>query len=82
MCARSSAQRRRAACRTLVCRGLSGAVLALALITMGGRAWGQAPSTPGVTMEHAATLIQAHAYDRAAVMLRQLLAANPANRGA
>ena len=57
------------------------ATLALALITA-GPARGQAPSTPAGTLERAATLVRARAFGQAAAMLRDVLSADPANRGA
>jgi hypothetical protein len=57
-------------------------VLAAAWITLGGRASGQAASAPDATLEHASALVQARAFEHAAVMLRELLSAEPGNRAA
>ncbi|HYQ88248.1 MAG TPA: hypothetical protein VEU09_01315 [Candidatus Binatia bacterium] len=58
------------------------AVLALWLITAGGRAWGQVPPAPAIALERAAALVRSHAFDQAVVLLRGLLSADPTNRGA
>src|SRR5206468_3579054 len=57
-------------------------MLALGLIMAGGQAWGQAPPAPGATLERAATLVRARAFEQAAAVLRDLLSVDPANRGA
>ena len=56
--------------------------LAVALITAGGRAWGQAPPVPAGTLERASALVQAGEFEPAATLLRQLVSLDPANRGA
>ena len=62
-------------------RGWFGKVaLALATVTAGGRAWAEAPSAPAGTLDRAAALVQARAFERAAVVLRDILAVDPANR--
>lgn len=59
------------------------AALALAWIMAGGRAWGgQAPSAPAGTLERAAALIRARAFEQAAAMLRDVLSVDPTNRRA
>ena len=68
--------------RRLVGAARKVAVLALVLIVAGGQAWGQAPPAPHGTLERAATLIQARAFEQAAAVLRDLLSVDPANRGA
>jgi hypothetical protein len=56
--------------------------LALAFLTAGGRASGEASSAPAVTLERAAALVQSREFARAAAMLQDLLSADPANRRA
>jgi hypothetical protein len=73
---------RRSPRRRWVCVRLGTAALALALISAGGRAWGQAPSAPANTLERAAALVQTRAFEQAAAILRDLLAADPTNRRA
>src|SRR6266478_1987281 len=68
--------------RNHFCGGLGTAALAIALMTAGGPAWGQAPPAPAVTLERATALVQNRAFEQAAAMLRQLLSADPTNRGA
>ena len=79
------------ASRRFVYRTLSSAALAWVMITAGGRAWGQAlssppagqtPSSPAGDLERAAALVRTHEFERAAAMLRHLLAVDPANRRA
>jgi hypothetical protein len=55
------------------------AALAVALMSAGTEAWGQPPPA---SLERAAALVQNRAFDQAAATLRQLLASDPANRGA
>jgi hypothetical protein len=61
---------------------LGGVALTLALLTAGGRAWGQAPSAPAGTLERAAVLVKNRSFEQAATMLRRLLSVDPANRRA
>src|SRR5437667_7226513 len=68
--------------KRFVCGRLGHAVLALALITAGGRAWAKAPSAPPGTLERAAALVRTHAFEQAATMLRKLLSVDPSNRPA
>jgi len=58
------------------------AVLALVWITVGGRAWGQAPPASAGTLERAAALVQAREFEQALGLLRDLVSVDPANRGA
>jgi tetratricopeptide (TPR) repeat protein len=58
------------------------AALALALITAGGQARGQAPPVSAGTLERAAALVQSGAFEPAATMLRQFLSVDRANRRA
>ena len=52
-------------------RGWFGKVaLALATVTAGGRAWAEAPTAPAGTLDRAAALVQARAFERAAVVLQ------------
>src|SRR5258705_2589579 len=68
--------------RRFDCGRLGMAALALALVTAGGRAWGQAPSAPAGTVERAAVLVKNRSFEQAATMLRRLLSVDPANRRA
>ena len=69
--------------RPFACSLLGGVALTLALLTAGGPAWGDArvPSA-GTTLEDAAALVRARAFEQAAVVLRRFLAVDPANRRA
>src|SRR5262245_27083683 len=58
------------------------AALILALLTAAGRARGETPSAPAVTLERAAALLESRDFERAAVLLQDLLAAEPMNRRA
>ena len=58
------------------------AALTASLLIVGAEAWGQPPSAPTGSLEHAAALVQAGAFGQAAATLRQLLASDPANRDA
>jgi len=58
------------------------AALALAMIAAGGRASAEAPPASAATLERAAALIQARAFEPAAAMLRRVLAVDRANRRA
>ncbi len=68
--------------RAFVCGSLVRAALVLVWITAVGPAWGQRPPASSGTLEHAAALVDARAFEQAAAMLRHLLAVDPANRGA
>ncbi len=68
--------------KRFVCGRLGHAVLALALMTAGGRAWAKAPPPPPGTLERAAALVRSQAFEQAAAMLRKLLSVDPSNRGA
>src|SRR5258705_7713588 len=68
--------------RRFDCGRLGMAALALALVTGGGRAGGQAPSAPAGTVERAAVLVKNRSFEQAATMLRRLLSVDPANRRA
>jgi tetratricopeptide (TPR) repeat protein len=68
--------------RRFTCGRWGTALLAAAWITAGGRAWGQATSAPARSVEHAAALVQARAYEQAAAVLRDLLLVDPTNRAA
>jgi len=58
------------------------AALVLALLTESGRAWGETPSDPAGTLDRAAALVNARAFEQAAAVLRGLLSVDPANRRA
>src|SRR5438093_8513933 len=68
--------------RRAVRGALASAALALIWIAAGDHAWGQAPLGPSATLERAASLIEARAFDRAAAVLRELLSADPEDRRA
>ena len=57
-------------------------LLLLALVTAGGRAWGQAPSPSDDTYERAASLIRSRSFASAEDVLHGILAADPSNRRA
>jgi hypothetical protein len=61
---------------------LATAVLTLVLLTAGGRAWAQAPPAAADSLERAAALVQAGAFDQAAALLRRLVSADPSKRRA
>jgi tetratricopeptide (TPR) repeat protein len=61
---------------------LINAALALALMTAGGQASGQAPPVPAGNLERAEAMVETGAFEPAATMLRQLLSVDPANRRA
>ncbi|MGH9868509.1 MAG: tetratricopeptide repeat protein [Candidatus Polarisedimenticolia bacterium] len=57
-------------------------MLALAGNAAGDRVWGQAPLNSVATLDQAASLIQARAFERAAIVLRNLLSVDPDDRRA
>lgn len=58
------------------------AALGLWLVAAGGQVRAQTPPATPATLDRAAALIESGAFDRAAAMLRELLAVDPANRRA
>jgi hypothetical protein len=67
--------------RTLLVK-LGQAALVLALVGVGTRALAEAPVTPPDSLERAAGLIRARAFEQADALLRRLLATDPTNRRA
>jgi tetratricopeptide (TPR) repeat protein len=60
----------------------TGAALALALVTMGGPAWGQAPSAGADSLARATALVRGRDFGSAVPLLRRVILADPSNRGA
>jgi len=58
------------------------ALVVLALVMAGGRAWGQAPSTTADAFERAEGLIRSRSFAAAEDLLHRILAADPTNRHA
>src|SRR5258705_9234440 len=65
--------------RRFDCGRLGMAALALALVTAGGRAWGEAPSAPAGTVERAAGLVKKRSFEQTAAMVPRLLSVDPAD---
>src|SRR5690349_3176001 len=68
--------------QSLVGRRWTMVALLLGLLMAGGRAWGNAPPAPAETLERGEALVQDREFAQAAAMLRELLSADPGNRGA